>query len=334
MNLDSTHSTQVTLTETSLTESTSPQTKANKVMRYLRPAAWVAFTLFCLIIFTFWKLPQDRTRNLIQGHIASQLAQKGVAFTAGESWISLGLGVTYTMKDVRLTPPSSDEPILIDRIEISPKLTALLFKKIAGSIYIKAQDGTLSGDFSSKGEHLEARLKLKHIDFGKTGAFLLLAGIKGGLNVSGTLSFAGNPENPFTFVSEADLDLSKFELSAQSIAGFNVPKVSASEGRIQLSSTFGKGAIKSLRLGNASKKDPADDLILSIEGDLTLGQRWDASQINARTKLQLSAALLKSFVLIDAFLGPGKQADGSYLFDLQGPLTAPNPVPVTAGAAK
>ncbi len=334
MNSDLTQSTQITLTGTALTEEGAPPIRSNKLMRFLRPASWIGFTILCLLVFTFWKLPQDRLRNLIQGHIASALAQKGVAFTAGESWISLGLGVTYTMKDVRITPPSADEPLIIERVEVSPKISALLFKKIAGSFYLKAGDGTLSGEFNSKGDQLDGKVKLKHLDLGKTGALLILTGIKGGLDVSGTLAFAGNPDNPSTFLTDVDLDLSKLEISPQSIAGFNLPKISASEGRIQFTSAAGKGMIKTLKIGSSAKKDSGDDIILSMDGDLSLGQNWESSQIHSRAKLQLSAALTKSFILIDAFLGPGKQTDGSYLFDLQGPLTAPNPVPVAPGAAK
>ncbi len=57
----------------------------------------------------------------------------------------------------------------------------------------------------------------------------------------------------------------------------------------------------------------------SATGDIILGSNWDSSTLNAKINFKLSDPLIKAFFLIDSFLGPGKQGDGSYSLISHGP---------------
>ena len=105
--------------------------------------------------------------------------------------------------------------------------------------------------------------------------------------------------------------------------GFNVPKLSISEGKVELFGRQGQGDDQDLPLGQAGS---ADDIQGSGSGDVILGRNWDASTLNAKINFKLSENILKAFVLIDALLGPGKQGDGSsLLLPWQGLLPPPTP---------
>jgi type II secretion system protein N len=307
-------------------EAPPPQSKLRRTLGIL---GWVSFGLFCLAIFTLLKLPDDRIRAYVQGMIAAQLAPKGISFTAEKGYISIGWGISYVMKEVTFIFPPPQAPAKLDKVTVTPSLLPMVLGYQGGSFALYQGDGKLSGSFSMKGTEMSASLDAKQVDLGKTGALALAAGIKGTGIVTGSLSFSGDSSIPSTLNGEADLSLSKVALDPQTIVFINVPRISISEGKIEISAEKGKATIKSLRLGKAGS---TDDLQGTASGDIMLGRTWDSSTLNAKINFKLSEPLMKAFILLDAFLGPGKQGDGSYSLTLTGPVTAPNPVPISPGA--
>ena len=45
----------------------------------------------------------------------------------------------------------------------------------------------------------------------------------------------------------------------------------------------------------------------------------------------LSQSVMKALVLAEALMAPAKQPDGSYAYELDGPINGINPVPLPAG---
>jgi type II secretion system protein N len=303
-----------------------PESRGTRILKNL---GWAGFGLFLLILFTILKLPDERIKAYVQGAIAAALAPKGITFNADKGYISLGYGFSYVMKDVTLNFPPPQLPAHIDKISVSPSILPLLFGYQGGSLALSNGEGKLTGSFSMKGSQISASFDAKQLDFGKLGLLSLASGVRGTGMISGSASIAGDMSIPSTLVGDINLDLSKVVLDAQTIVFFNVPRVSISEGKIEVSSDKGKATIKTLRLG---KPGSTDDIIGSGSGDVILGRNWDSSTLSSKINVKLSDPLMKAFILIDSFLGPGKQGDGSYSLTLSGPVTAPNPVPLRAGA--
>lgn len=301
-----------------------------RAIRTLKTVGWVFFGLFCLILFTILKLPDDRIKAYVQGAIASALAPKGITFTAEKGYVSVGWGISYVMKDVKLNfPPPDGSTAHIDRITVTPSILPMIFGYQGGSLTLYDGDGKLSGSFSMKGTNMSASFAAKQLDLGKTGLLALAAGIKGTAQVTGSASFSGDMSIPSTLTGDVDLSLNKIVLDPQAISILSVPRISISEGKIELTADKGKATIKTLRLG---KPGSSDDLIGTASGDIILGRNWDSSTLNAKANLKLSDTLSKAFFFVEGFLGPGKQGDGSYSLTLSGPVTMPNPTPMAPGS--
>jgi hypothetical protein len=111
--------------------------------------------------------------------------------------------------------------------------------------------------------------------------------------------------------------------------GFNIPKIAVSESVADVTFGKGKATLKTVRIGKTG--NTAEDLRGTVTGDLLLAKSWDSSTLNLKIRFSLAESILKSFMLLDAILGAGKQPDGSYAFNLTGPLSAPMPIPIPPG---
>jgi len=316
-----------TLDSVEADEVSTPPTRSKKWLTIL---GWSGVTLFFLIFFTLAKLPDQRIKSYLDSQIAAQLSPKGISFSSKSGSISLLFGLTYTMKDISLNLPPPLPSGYIDRMDISPSLIPMLWGKTGGSFSIQNKDGFIQGNFSvsssQKGDFVKLSYQAKNLDLGRMGVLPILAGIQGSGTLSGEGRFAGDLNAPNTWDGTIGLNLSKFVLDSQSIMGFSVPRVGISDSVAEITFDQGKGKVKSLRLGKPGNS--ADDIHATLSGDLVLGKRMDASTMNLKTNLSLSETVTKAFILVDALLGPYKQADGSYTFMLSGPLDSPMPGPV------
>src|SRR5438128_789469 len=82
----------------------------------LRQSGWIILGLVSLILFTLAKLPDEKIKGFVDNQIAAILAPQGITLTAAKSHLSFGLGISYVMEDVTLTPPPPQSPAKLDRI--------------------------------------------------------------------------------------------------------------------------------------------------------------------------------------------------------------------------
>jgi len=298
---------------------------ANRTLRVLRIVGWVLFGLFCLTVFTLIKLPEDRLKNYIQGQISNALSPRGISLSAAKSGLSVGFGISYTMKDVTINLPPPEPAAHVDEIVVTPSLLSFAFGKLAGKVGIQQGDGLLTASFSTNQVNTSVDFDIKNLDLGKIGLLPMLAGIKGSGLATGKGSIDGNFSVPSTLTGDIKINLSKIILEQQSISGFSIPKLNISEAVIELKAEKAKASVKTLRLGKSG--NAADDIQASVTGEMALGKQWESSTLNLKTKFSFSQNVMKSFALLDAILGAGKQADGGYAYTLTGPVMTPIPTP-------
>lgn len=316
-------------TENTVEMDTSSSTKAR---RLLKKTGWVLLALFLLIFFTVMKLPEDRVKNYVQGSISSALSGHGVGFTAGQSWVSIILGLSYTMKDVTLTLPPPHPSVKIDRISASPSFLSLLTGALGGNLSVNHGEGKLGLGFSTRKTSTSFSFTAKSIDLGKLGILPMAAGLQGTGIVSGSGWLKGDFSVPNTLNGEIHVDLSKFVLSQQMIQGFSIPQINVSEGKLDVVIEKGKALVKTLKLGKIG--DSSDDIHAHFTGDIQLEKQFDNSKLNLKSEFSLSEKITKSISLLDLLLGAGKQPNGSYAFLFTGQINGvrPEPIPPTAGS--
>ena len=304
--------------------------RQSRAQRALRTVGWSGFAVFCLIIFTVLKVPEHRLKNFIQGSISSALASKGVTFTAAESSLSFLFGVTYEMKDVTLNPPPPQPAVRIDRIRVSPSLFSLLLGRLGGTLKLEQGDGTLKASFAVKSPSAEAAefsfsFQAKDLSLTRLGVLPIAAGVQGGMVITGEGSVSGDMQIPSTLNGDFKLQLARVVIEQQAIMGFSVPRVAMADGTVEVAMAQSKATIKTFRLGKAGG---TDDLHANLSGEVVLGNRWDTSNLNLKAKFGLSQAAAKSFGFFLTLLDAGKQTDGSYAYNLTGPVRSPMPTPV------
>ncbi len=304
------------------------QNAPSRLKRILKMFAWTFLVIFLLLLFTLLKLPQDKVRGFIQGSISSALSSRGITLTADESDLSLGWGISYKMKGVTLAPPPPAPPSKIDEIRISPSIFSLLVAKPGGKILIRESGGTLEGSFSYRTNQIAVSFEAKEMDLGKIGVLAMAAGIQGSAVVTGTGTIQGDPGTPSSLTGDVALELKKIAIDAQRIQGFSIPRLSISTGQLNVRLENSKALVKTLRLGKPGNAE--DDITGTASGEVTLGRQWESSMLNLTVQFGLSQKVLKSFGLIDALLGAGKQPDGTYSYQLTGPIVSPIPTPVKA----
>lgn len=305
------------------------------VRRSLHMMGWISFALFCLILFTILKLPEVKIKNWIQGTVAQMLAPHGIALTAEKTSLSLGLGVNYKLQNAVFTFPQGGQ-IQLEGVEVSPLLTHLLAGKIGATLDMAHGEGRMGARFSvpaslagSPSTPIDAQVLVENLNLGRIGLLQALAGVKGSAIAKGEASIDGDSNQPSTLNGKFDLTLTKISIEPQSIMGFQIPKITISDGVIKGDIKSGKVIFSTVKLGKPGSA--ADDIIASMTGDIQLGKTADATQLALKTKFSLSQNVLKSFVLLDALLVGGKQPDGSYAFAFNGPAFGALPTPLPPG---
>lgn len=287
-------------------------------------SGWIITFFLLLVFFTILKLPEDRLVKFINGTISAQLADQGITFTATESHLSI-LRMRYAMKDVTLTFPAGDA-VRLDSVVVSPSLVGMITGSPGGTLWLESGKGTVDAKFSLGKTAFTANYAINDIDLGKSGILKAAAGVAGGARVSGQGELSGEMNSPATYTGKLGLAMNAITVDSQSIMGFPVPKLTVSEGKADITFDKGRAVLNTLRLGKPG--NTADDVRINLTGDVTLGRTWPLSQMNLKSELNLSAEVLKSLSLLDMLLGQGKQADGSYAFMLNGPLSSPAATPI------
>jgi type II secretion system protein N len=313
----------MTNTEMETVSEITPEPK-KKILKII---IWIFYGIFCLLLFTFWKLPEDRIKGLIDSNLSALLSEKGIKYTSKDSHLSLFTGIKYTLKDVTLTFPPPAPPAHLDQIQITPALFSMLFGKLGGNLWTKQGEGELSLNFSIKNTTLSLNLQSKKMDLGKTGLFPILTTLQGSAILDGYGSMTGDLSLPSSLEGTINFQFKKIGIDPQSVMIFAVPRLQVSEGTINLEVEKSKIAIRSFKLGKGSDKVTDEDVAGTITGDITLGKQWENSTLNLKTRFRLSDNVTRAFVLLDSILTGSKQADGSYSYSLSGPISSPIPMP-------
>lgn len=302
------------------------ESNARKTMRSL---FWGALFFFSLLFFTVFKLPDTRIKGHLNALISKTLMQAGYSFSANESSLSIGLGIHYTLKGVTISPRFQPQSMVkIDSIEISPSLLSLLTGKISASLAAEAGKGVLTGEFGVRGSQGTLSCEFKQVNLAQSPLALLLQGVQVSSTINGTVNLEGNLQDPRSLLGTVDLTLSKIDLDKQAISGFPVPRTQISGAKINLLFNQGKIVLKNLTLG--SMQNPGDDLAGKIEGDIQIQQRLEASGLNLMAHFNVAPNYLQNseIFLVQSFIAPGKNADGSYRFKIYGPLSGPSADPI------
>lgn len=300
-----------------------PQPKT-KLSRGLRVGFWSVFTVFCLLFFTLIKMPDDKIKDYLNGSINAALASKGIELSASESQLSYFIIPTYWLKDVTLRLPQQTNAH-IDEIEVSPSILPMIFGKLSGTMKLLNGNGKLKSHFSMKDDSVSLNFRANQLDVGKIALLPILLGIQGSGLVDGKGSLSGELSHPNSLDGDLKLQATKFTFEPQTLAGFSLPRIYISESLIELAIEKSKLEIKSLKLGK-----PGDDLQATVSGDVALGPTWNMSKLNLKAHFSLSESVKKSLILLDTLLGPGKQADGSYLYSFTGSVLSPMPMPISS----
>ncbi len=292
-------------------------------------ASWILFTIFCLLFFTFIRIPNTKIESWVQGMLNGQLATQGITMRAEKSSLSFLFGLSYEMKDVQILVPNSENPLKVERVRFSPHLLPLFIGHFGAGLEVKDKDSLLNLEFTSavNGKTISMVCTAKKFDLGKIGLLGLAFGVKGGALANGSVSLSGDLTNPGSLSGDVKLSLSRITLEDQTISMFKIPKLAISEAQADVQIKNGKAVIKTLILGKAG--NTAEDIRGSITGDITAGRQLDASATNLKIRFGFSENATKAFPYLDALLKDGKQSDGMYLYQLSGPLYGPTWAPTT-----
>jgi type II secretion system protein N len=294
----------------------------------LKNLGWFLFGILSFLVFTLSKLPEDRAKAYLLGLANSQLASKGATLSAESGRFSIGFGISYILKDVKINAAGIEKPFSIPELKVKPALLGLIFGKVGGSVKALSNgtlgEGSLEFDFSVKNSSFSANLNADNFDAGQTGVLYLGTQIRGSATLSGQARMNGDFTTPSSLEGQAKLDLKKIRLDPQTMQGFQIPTINLQEGKIVLETEQAKLFVRTLSLG---KPGSSDDIVASGNGEVNLGRTWETSPVNLKLNFKFSENLTKSFVFLDALLGAGKRPDGSYAYQLSGPLLSPQFLP-------
>ncbi len=186
---------------------------------------------------------------------------------------------------------------------------------------LKLAPGRLSGWLSASKSESRVSLSLEQWDLAQADVFNFFLNVKAAGVLQGQLSWQGNPQDLSHAAASLNCKISGLGLGAQTLAGFQVPRLSFGDGQLELELKAGKALLKSARLGINSV---TSDLDGTLTGELSLNKNVNLSSLDLKTKFNLSKNLLTAVPLLEALLQNGKSASGGeYAFALTGTLAAP-----------
>lgn len=283
-----------------------PLTRRQLLWKYGR---WVLAGLGLIVFFTFWKLPDEKIKQLVVSEITrAAYEEAGIELrprTVSLSWI---FGPTLRMTQVS-AQMRSGPAVILDGIKVSPNLLSLLIGRMSASIALwkGKSEVDVSVHQSSGGFGLALDADLPTLDF---------VGAKGQVDLS--LKVSGKTNKPQSYDGYANLSVAKLEIPEQEIQFLKLPSLKISAGKARFKIEQGIAKIEELNLGKEG-----DDLILKGQGEATLATYIEQSNLNLKGTVKLSPRVSSSLPLLEALLGPGKQADGSYAFRLSGSPSSP-----------
>lgn len=285
----------------------------------LKKMIWILFTLFCLLFFIIVKIPKTKINNYLLAEINRNLEPSGYQLSADKGDLGIGFGIHYTMNGVRVLKLANNRPLSFQKLTLTPSLFAIISGKVGADFLLEEGDGKVTGKVMLIQQEVEADLTIDSLNLGRIGLIPFLTDFEGSAEAKGDIHFQKN-------AGSVKLELSKIIFDEAKVQGFPLPKIQVSSANIDVDFDSKKCAIKTLKLG---KKAPSDDLNATVTGSIKLAPFLENSELSLKVLFSMSERILPSFSLVEAFLGPMKQPDGSFKFKLEGPAmnTMPTPDP-------
>lgn len=291
--------------------------RLKKLFKYWK---WMTVGAVALIVFTLIKLPDTKLKALVQGHLNVALASTGMSMSTTDSSVSMLFGIRYTARNVQWKWSPDAAPVLFDEVRISPSLLSLVLGKLSGSLRLIQGSSRITVSGGVNGNRFDLSLDLDDVDLEKLGALKSLAKIDVRGLAQGKVDLAGNLDAPTTLSGSAQIKISKINLPAQAIAGFQVPTSSISSVVLNLPIKNGKAECSECSVGSPASK-PSDDLAGTLKGSIDLNRYLGASKAQLEARFRVSDKIKTAFVFLDSLLPPGSlQSDGSYGMSLSGTL--------------
>lgn len=301
-----------------------PLPQPSLTSKVLKNLSWVALFLGLLVFFTAIKIPSEKIKGYIQREVANSLAYQGIGFSADRGSLTLGFGIGYRFESVTLTPRPPASLIRLDSLEVQPALLKFLTGNLGGRMLVSTGGGKIdiSASMPKPGAIgvTQTEFQISDLDLGKAGFFSLLGGIQGKAVAEGEGTLSGNLQDTKTLNGEVHFNLKKIVIDEQTLYGFKIPQLLISDAKIDLSVTDGRAIIKTLKLG---REGSSDDLIANVTGDILLRAGLGNPDFQIKAKFKVSDKVKQAFTLLDALLGAGRQADGSYAYTISGPMSGP-----------
>lgn len=303
------------------------ETPENSGGGFLRVLGFGLLFLACLVLFTLVKVPQPKIHSWLLGTLNQQMNPMGIAATAEEGHIELGLGLRYEMTGVRLTMMENQKVLKFSRLEVAPNIIGpLLQGKIGAHFRLEEGSGSITGELKSKSDEFDAEIQIENLNLGRMGILPFALGLDGSAEVKGSVVLSGSPGALSGLNGKINLSLAKVVVDAQKFKGFDIPRTSIADGAFEIEIGSGKATLTTARLG---KPGGTDDFQGSASGEIKLSKVLDNSDANIRLKFGFSEHYRqeKTISLLDSLLGMFKKPDGSFGVRLIGPMYAMQPSP-------
>lgn len=303
------------------TEETMPPKKS-----LAKIAGLTVLFVFLILFLTLFKLPQARITALLQGYVQVALDPYGIYVTDRGRELSTLHGFRYTLDHPTLEFADQTR-VDLDSLVVTPNFAPLLKGRMGVNATLRQGPASIVLDGAGRGDKIDAKLDLDHVDLGKFGVLAYFGGLKGSGQITGNLNVVGTLSDPTTLTGGINLKIKNLKLDEQTLMGFQLPPLSVSEGTIVIDIKDGKLVLKTFQLGKGE-----DDLVFNMTGDIALNRFLNASTLNLKTTFSFSEKVKQSLSLLDSLLSGAKMADGKYAYKLTGSIGSPFPIPNPTGA--
>jgi type II secretion system protein N len=182
--------------------------------RGVRIGAYVAFFVFCFLLFAYWSFPYDRLRDHIVRQVETSSGPGGPQASGWELDIvdlspSWGTGVTLTGVHLSKLPEGRDDKpasIVVDELTLRVSPFAYLFGSTAVSFHADLGGGALQGAYHESEERIRLEADAANLNLRRLPFFRAMLGIPLTGTLDGSLKFTVAQEAEDTD-GEADLTI-------------------------------------------------------------------------------------------------------------------------------
>jgi type II secretion system protein N len=313
-------------------------------------AGYVAFFVFCFLMFAYLTFPYERLRDIIIDRVSSAPDESGpkTAIQIDELSPHWFTGVQLEGVTVTRTPDATSDPTVISISEVTLRAAPLsyLLGKIAVSFGAETGEGSLEGTYESdkegKAKHVVAELDA--LDLGQLGVGSFLGMPLAGV-ATGTVDL-DLPEDVNTSAGDVDLEISgltlgdgKNKMKVPGMAGgLTLDAIDAGTLKMKMAIKEGVATIETFEAkGKDLQLEGSGSLRLATpfdrsRADLTLGFKVEDSYRNKSEKTKIALELMQGNPLMKSATG----SDGMTRLTLSGVLTMLRPraaAPSSAGGA-